>query len=183
MEKDTKNIVQRWWQKMNLSADELKKIGLPPAPSSYKARLKRCENIDAAMLSEGFRSLWLSLPISLTEHAKGSTIECWATIAAALVFVRSDNEIRLATAAGKKLESDKSVVSELRFAQLQNSKTPDDFLRRLRRVLQQIDGNTSVVRLAEDIEQWFSEHHRLRPLRADKRIAVQWAMDYYQAAK
>ena len=33
-----------------------------------------------------------------------------------------------------------------------------------------------------DIEQWFKEHNTLRPRKADKRIAVQWAMDYYRAA-
>lgn len=182
MSKDVGWIVQRWWQCMFLSPDELKKIGMLPAPTAHRAQLKRCDSIDAAMLAEGFRKLWFSLPEELTQAAKASEIECWATIAAALVYVKSDSNTKLAEAAGNKGEGEKSVVSELRFAQLQGAKTSDDFLRRLRRILQQVKGNISVLSLAQDIEQWFKEHNTLRPRKADKRIAVQWAMDYYRAA-
>lgn len=182
MNKDVERIVQRWWQSMFLSPDELKNLGLFPAPTAHKAQLKRCESIDAAMLTEGFRKLWFSLPEELTKTAKSTDIECWATIAAALVHVRNDSKNKLAEAAGSKAGGEKSVVSELRFAQLQDAKTADDFLRRLRRILQQIKGDISVASLAQDIEQWFKEHHSLIPRKADKRIAVQWAMDYYRAA-
>lgn len=182
MNNDVECIVQRWWQCMFLSADELKKTGLYSAPTAHKAQLKRCDSIDAAMLTEGFRKLWFALPEDLTQAAKVSEIECWATIAAALVYVRSDSNTKLAEAAGSKAGGEKSVVSELRFAQLQDAKTPDDFLRRLRRILQQIKGDISVISLAKDIEQWFKEHNTLRPHKAEKRIAVQWAMDYYHAA-
>lgn len=182
MNKDVGWIVQRWWQCMFLSPDELKKTGMFPAPTAHRAQLKRCDSIDAAMLTEGFRKLWFSLPEEITEKAKSTEIECWATIAAALVYVKSDSNTKLAEAAGSKAGGEKSVVSELRFAQLQDAKTPDDFLRRLRRILQQIKGDISVTSLAQDIEQWFKEHNTLRPRKADKRIAVQWAMDYYRAA-
>jgi CRISPR system Cascade subunit CasB len=73
-------------------------------------------------------------------------------------------------------------VSELRFSQLQNSKTPDEFLRRMRRILKQINGEVSVEELGNDIEQWFFEHNQFRPRKAEKRISVRWAMDYYRAA-
>lgn len=182
MNKDVGWIVQRWWQCMFLSPDELKKTGMFPAPTAHRAQLKRCDSIDAAMLTEGFRKLWFSLPEEITEKAKSTEIECWATIAAALVYVKSDSNTKLAEAAGSKAGGEKSVVSELRFAQLQDAKTADDFLRRLRRILQQIKGDISVASLAQDIEQWFKEHNTLRPRKADKRIAVQWAMDYYRAA-
>lgn len=182
MNKDVERIVQRWWQCMFLSADELNKKGTFPAPAAHKAQLKRCASIDAAMLTEGFRKLWFLLPEDVIETAKTSEIECWATIAAALVYVKSDSNTKLAEAAGSKTGGEKSVVSELRFAQLQDAKTPDEFLRRLRRILQQIKGDISVTSLAKDIEQWFKEHNTLRPRKAEKRIAVQWAMDYYHAA-
>ncbi|MDY0207930.1 MAG: type I-E CRISPR-associated protein Cse2/CasB [Pseudomonas sp.] len=182
MNKDVERIVQRWWQSMFLSPDELKKSGLFPAPTAHKAQLKRCDSIDAAMLTEGFRKLWFSLPEELTQTAKSTDIECWATIAAALVHVKNDSKNKLAEAAGSKAGGEKSIVSELRFAQLQDAKTADDFLRRLRRILQQIKGDISVVSLTQDIEQWFKEHRSLMPRKADKRIAVQWAMDYYRSA-
>lgn len=183
MESDAIYITHRWWQAMFLPAQELKSKGIMPASTSQKAQLKRCGNVDAAMLSEGFRNLWLSLPEELTAQAKAENIECWATIAAALVFVKTDADVNLAKAAGRKGDGDKSIVSEMRFAQLQSAKTSDDFLRRLRRILQQIEGSTSVKQLIQDISFWFKEQYGLRPNSPTNRIAVRWAMDYYQAAK
>lgn len=182
MESATQNTVLRWWQSMYLPPSQLKEKGIAPAPSGQKAQLKRCESADAALLAPGFRALWQQLPASIQDTHKAQTLECWATIAAALVHVKADTGTKLATAAGLKGEGDKSVVSELRFAQLQNAKTPDEFLRRLRRILQQVDGKVSVQSLAEDIEHWFREHTDVRPRQADKRISVRWAMDYYRAA-
>ena len=109
-------------------------------------------------------------------------MEIFAAIAAALVQVKNNSADKLATVAGKKSEGDKSVVSELRFSQLQNAKTTDDFIRRLRRILQQVKGKVSVTKLAKDIEGWFLEFYDTRPNQASKRISVQWAMDYYRAA-
>ncbi|QMV16518.1 type I-E CRISPR-associated protein Cse2/CasB [Vibrio spartinae] len=177
-----RQTLQRWWQSMVLSKDELKKMDGYPAPSGAKARLKRCDSVDSAMMTEGFRLLWMALPEALTEQAKPQDIECWATIAAALVYIPAEYKTLFARAAGKKGDNDKSAVSEMRFAQLQAAKTPDEFLRRLRRILQQVKGQVSSLALAQDIEQWFFEHHSMRPNKADKRIAVQWAMDYYRAA-
>lgn len=182
MDDQMKNRVLRWWQSMNLPPDQLKANGIVPAPTAYKSQLKRCESLDAAMLTEGFRALWLILPEHVTSGDSAQRIECWACIAAVLAHVKTDSANKLAQAAGAKTDGDKSVVSELRFAQLQNAKTPEYFLRRLRRIVQQLKGAVSVVKLAIDIEQWFAEHNQLRPRSADKRISVQWAMDYYRAA-
>ncbi|MDC2888529.1 type I-E CRISPR-associated protein Cse2/CasB [Psychrosphaera algicola] len=174
--------ILRWWQSMFLPTEQLREKGIIPAPSAHKAKLKRCENIDTVMLSDGFRALWLSLPESLITTAKPEKIECFAAIAAALVQVKNNNKDKLAAIAGKKTEGEKSVVSELRFSQLQNAKTPDDFVRRLRRILQQVKGEASVIALAEDIERWFAEHYGTQPNQPSKRVSVQWAMDYYRAA-
>ncbi|MCE1695247.1 type I-E CRISPR-associated protein Cse2/CasB, partial [Enterobacter hormaechei] len=59
----------------------------------------------------------------------------------------------------------------------------DELIMRLRRILQQLNGQVSVLSLVKDIEQWMREHHQTRPHRANKRLPVQWAMDYYKAAK
>lgn len=182
MDNQSEMALLRWWQGMFLPPGQLKEKGIMPAPTANKAQLKRCESCDAAMLTEGFRSLWLSLPDGITAIGGAVTLEFWATIAAALVHVKADTKVKLASAAGARGDGDKSVVSELRFAQLQNATTPDEFLRRLRRILQQVKGEVAVLALARDIQQWFTEHNQLQPRRADKRIAVQWAMDYYRAA-
>lgn len=177
-----KSALLRWWQSMMLSADELKSKNIKPAFSGMKAQLKRCESADAAMMTEGFRALWFSLPIELTEKAKAHDIERWATIASALVYVQQVSESKLAFAAGLKGDSDKSVVSEMRFSQLQNAKTPDEFSRRLRRILQQVKGKVAVLSLAQDIEQWFIEQNAFQPRKAENRVCVKWAMEYYRAA-
>lgn len=182
MDDHSKQVVLRWWQSMMLSAGQLQALHLYASPTSHKAQLKRCESADAAMLTEGFRSLWLSLGDEITSSDKPQDIECWATIAAVLVHVKQESRNKLAVAAGKKGDGDKSVVSELRFSQLQSAKTPDDFLRRIRRIVQQLKGDVSALELSQDIYQWFSEYGLLRPRKADKRISVKWAMDYYRAA-
>lgn len=183
MDKKSQLTVLRWWQSMNLSPDELAQKHISVAPTSYRAQLKRCDSSDAAMLTEGFRALWLKLDEDITNgDYRGRQIEKWAVVAALLVHVKKNIGVKLALQAGRKTDGDKSVVSELRFAQLQNARTPDEFLRRLRRILTQIKGEVSVEGLSNDIYQWFSEHNQFRPRKAEKRIAVRWAMDYYRAA-
>lgn len=172
----------RWWQAMFLPTEQLKEYGLQTAPSLYKAQLKRCESVSAIMLTEGFRALWLNLPTEITETATEKDFECWATLAGVLVYVKNDGKQKLAQAAGSKSDGDKSVVSELRFAQLQDANTAEELLRRMRRILQQVSSEVAVTALIKDVQKWFAEHHNFRPERADKRIAVQWAMDYYRAA-
>lgn len=174
--------ILRWWQSMFLPTEQLTDKGIIPAPSAHKAKLKRCESLDSVMLSDGFRALWLSLPEAFITAAKPEQIEYFAAIAAVLVQVKNNNKDKLATIAGKKSDGEKSVVSELRFSQLQNAKTPDDFVRRLRRILQQVKGESSVIALAKDIERWFAEHYGTWPNKPSKRVSVQWAMDYYRAA-
>ncbi|AYA39097.1 type I-E CRISPR-associated protein Cse2/CasB [Xenorhabdus nematophila] len=172
-----------WWESMFLTQDELKKKKIRPAPTLYKAQLKRCQDIDSATWADGFRALWFSLPENVTEKAEQKNITLWAMIAVSLVYVKTNTTTNLATAAGTKTENDKPIVSAHRFAQLQAARTPDEFIMRLRRVLQQLDGKVSVLSLANDIHQWMKEYHQSRPNRANKRLCVQWAMDYYKAAK
>ncbi|MDC9589306.1 type I-E CRISPR-associated protein Cse2/CasB [Xenorhabdus sp. XENO-10] len=198
--------LMRWWESMFLSPSELKEKEITPAPTLYKAELKRCQDIEAVMLAEGFRALWFSLPKDITgitgenvteesttetvitEETKQKNIILWAMIAMTLVYVKTNTTTNLATAAGTKTENDKPIVSTHRFAQLQAAKTPEEFIIRLRRILQQLKGQVSVLSLARDIEQWMKEqwmkeHHQSRPRRANKRLSVQWAMDYYKAAR
>lgn len=182
MDNKAEIAILRWWQSMFSPAEQLREKGIIPAPTAHKAQLKRADGLDAVMLTEGFRTLWLSLPEEVITAGNPQKIECFAVIAAALVQVKNTVSEKLATVAGKKSEGDKSVVSEMRFSQLLNAKTPDEFSRRLRRILQQVKGEVAVVALAKDIEVWFFEYYGFRPNQPSKRISVQWAMDYYRAA-
>jgi CRISPR system Cascade subunit CasB len=182
MDNKYQTIVKRWWQSMMLSPERLKELHIQPAPSAYRAQLKRCESADAAMLTEAFRTLWMKISEEETDAKQYQDIECWATIAVALSHIRGESDNSLATVAGRKGDGDKSTVSELRFSQLQSAKTPDELLRRLRRILMQVKGDVSVNLLAKDVYQWFLEQKQQRPRQATSRIAVKWAMDYYRAA-
>ncbi len=183
MNDQSQQTVLRWWQGMKLSPSELKKYHIPPLPSSYSAQLRRCDTVDAVMFTEGFRALWLKFDKVVTEGTYADQkMEAWAVIAASLVHVQKDNKQNFAFLAGRRIDGEKPVVSELRFSQLQNSKTADEFLRRMRRILKQLNGEVSVKDLSKDIEQWFFEHNQFRPRKADKRTSVRWAIDYYRAA-
>lgn len=188
-------IVERWWQSMFLSESELKAKHIFAAPTAFKAELKRCQSADDAMLLAGFRDLWVSLLDkglqteleTLSKTKQSHMLEAWATVAVVLVHIKFDNSEKLAVQAGKKLDkegkaADKSIVSELRFAKLQDAPNPKDFLLRLRRMVQQLDGKVSPTKVAADILQWFDEFYAFQPRKADKRISVQWAMDYYRSA-
>lgn len=171
-----------WWRAISQPIDQLKANGLYPAPSAYKATIKRCDSLDGIMLTEGFRSLWLSLPDDVIKSVN-KNIERWALIAGVLVYVKDGKSENIAKSAGTKKEgSDKSIVSELRFSQLQSAKTAEDFYRRLRRILQQLDGKVSPESLMKDVDTWFREQDDFYPRKPENRLAVQWAMDYYRAA-
>lgn len=191
--KQTQERAIRWWKAMHLSKEELKKEKIAPAPTVWKAELKRCKSLDAVMLTKGFRALWLQLDESITTDSKyvSHNMVCWAMVAVTLAFVEKNcddpsakpyRKHSFAWLAGKNGQGDKPIVSELRFAQLQQAQTPDEFVRRLRRILQQLNYTVSVPILIKDISQWYQEHTSAKPRAADKRIAVIWAMDYYQVA-
>ena len=177
--------LHRWWKSMSLSPDELKAENIRPAPTVFRAELKRAASPDSVLLTSGFRALWLSLPDEVREDkARSWTPLALATMAGVLSLVREDKKGRFAAALGQiDADTDKSKVSELRFAQLQGAKTPEDFYRRLCRIVRQLKGSVPVLPLARDILTWYDEHHKKLPLRADKRLSVTWAMDYYRAAE
>ena len=187
-EKDTRfpgsMELYRWWRSIACSPEELKADGIQPAPTVYRAELKRAASPDAVLLTSGFRALWLSLPQEVREEkARPWTPLAWATVAGVLSLVRTNMDGRFGSALGQiDPGTDKPRVSELRFAQLQGAKTPEDFYRRLCRIIRQLKGSAPVMPLAKDILTWYGEHYSKLPERADKRLSVTWAMDYYRAA-
>ncbi len=176
-----------WWQTMVLPPNELEAMGRKPAPTVYRAELKRAESPEAVLLTQGFRALWLSLPGSVRDKKSPWMPLAWATIAASLSHVRhwpdENPNQSFANSLGRiDPNTDKPRVSELRFQQLQSASSPEDFFRRLRRLLKLMGGRSNPLSLASDTLSWFAEHHQLSPRKADKRIALRWAMDYYQVA-
>ncbi|SFX34213.1 type I-E CRISPR-associated protein Cse2/CasB [Marinospirillum alkaliphilum] len=177
------DVLLQWWEAMNLSAEAL---GRPPAPTAWRAELKRAQSPEAVLLTEGFRNLWLKVrdqafPDFLGEHQK---MLAWAAVAGVLSHVRQNGRGRFAAVFGQKdAKTQKPLVSELRFHQLQASRTPEEFYRRMHRLVRLCGGEMPVQDLAKGILDWFVEQMGHKSGEISYGTAVRWALDYYSAAE
>ena len=76
---------------------------------------------------------------------------------------------------------EKPPISELRFHQLQKSRTTDDFYRRVLRAIRLLDGKVNIASLANDIIHWHQEFDNQFDRKPTNRLAVRWATDYFTA--
>lgn len=169
-EADTRETLMKWWQKLE---DQ----------RGSRAELRRSETLEAILLTEGFRNLWQAL--GQTGRNRQGDILAWACVAAALADVRRQREsknITFAKCLGEQKErTGKPHMSELRFAQLQKSRSGDDFLKRLRRALALINKAAPILSLADNILHWFHEQQSHQGAKPMDRLAARWATDYFTA--
>ncbi|WP_123589370.1 type I-E CRISPR-associated protein Cse2/CasB [Salinisphaera orenii] len=177
--------VRRWWQRLALTPAEAEKIGLAVRPWSpgLRAVLRRSETPEAAAMTEGFRRLWYTQQKAAGDDADNLNIAAWACVAMLLAEVKGDAVGQsFAAEAGKEQgDTGEPVVSALRFQQLQESRSPEELVRRLRRVLAMLRGSSlSPVLLADDVLLWFAERAGQRwPDDPGKRLAFRWAEAYF----
>jgi len=174
--------VLRWWQRLCGEEATGQSGQLPPYPAGVRAILRRAEAPDAALLTEGFRHLWLALP---GRWRRPADMRAWGCVAAALAEVRRHDSTREFAAAMAQPRDDtpgagKPRVSELRFAQLQRSADLDELLRRTRRVLRLLDQHVNVLSLADSLLHWHREKGGDLSPRPDRRLAVRWATAYFE---
>lgn len=176
---DYAGVYVTWWHRLT-NSEHCRVKKWPPLPTAHKAVLRRCTSLDEVLLSEPFQNLWLSLP---DEKRTQRRMPLVALLAWALAHVRKDSEKGLAQAMAepKNPESKAPRVTQLRFQQLINARNLEDFNRRLRRILQQIDGAVSVRSFVREIENWYwqSQSDMPEPL-PERRQVLKWAMSYYQ---
>jgi CRISPR system Cascade subunit CasB len=169
-EPSAREAVLKWWKKLEEQRGD-------------RAELRRGDTLDAVLLTEGFRKLWQTL--GQTGQYRESDMLAWACVAAALADVREQPATKNATFAqclgDQKENTGKPCMSELRFAQLQKSRSGDDFLMRLRRALALINKTAPVLSLADNILHWFQEQRNNRGARPMDRLAVRWATEYFTA--
>lgn len=176
--------VRYWWQLLALSPEEARQRQLPrPWSPGLRAALRRCQNPEAAALTEGFRRLWQMRMNVVAAEPDRHEIEAWACIAMVLAEINDDKPgISFASQAGcQKGKSGEPIVSSLRFQQLQKVRDSQELVRRLRRLLAMLrDQPISVVMLADDILLWFNENRRHymagQPTRS---LAYRWAEAYF----
>lgn len=177
--------VRRWWRHMCLTQIEADQheSGIRTWSPGLRAALRRCETPEAAVLSEGFRRLYEMQRNTNDGVLSIGEIADWACVGMVLAGIRSDvSQVSFASAAGReKADSGEPIVSALRFQQLQDSRTPEELVRRLRRVLQMLrETSISVVLLADDVLLWAAERRRRRwPDEPGKRLAFRWAQAYF----
>lgn len=173
-EQGVADTVQHWWARLNGEQVE----GQRPLPSGTRAVLRRAQGPDDALLSQGFRELWLTLPPGRRNEWD---MRAWGAVAIALAEVDTHvPDLLFATAMAQEKESGGGPrVSELRFQQLLRSADLDELTRRARRAVHLIGDKVDVRSLADDLLLWHREKDSGYTARPAHRLAVRWADAYY----
>ena len=145
-----------------------------------RARLRRAESPDDVLLTEPFFNFLHRMP---ERWAEQKNLPVSALIAAVVAHVKKNDGKKsfAAQLASPKTGTDRERMSEQRFQQLQKSRTPDEFFRRLIRAVKLAEGQVNIVSLADSIWHWMNEYRYGTELKPFDRLAVRWANDYYGA--
>lgn len=177
-QRDLTRLCLSWWHRLVATDGRDSHSAFPRA---YAAILKRCNSLDEILMTAPFQELWLSLPES---KRTPNRMMLSALLVSALANVKTNSEKELAKAMAEPAQADGSMprVSQLRFQQLIKSRTHEEFSRRLRRIVKQLDNTVSVASLVNDVENWFwQSRHPQKPVKPENRQTLIWAMEYYQA--
>lgn len=160
-----------------------------------RARLRRADRPEDILLTDAFYHFLQMMPESWQEK---KPVFAAAAVAGLLSHVKEDRQVlskgyqprdknkprniapfaeQLATPA----RGEKPPMSELRFQQLQKSRSTDDFYRRVLRAIRLLDGKVNIPSLANDIFHWHQEFDNQVDRKPSNRLAVRWATDYYTA--
>jgi CRISPR system Cascade subunit CasB len=157
-----------WWESLDRNRGD-------------RARLRRAQRLDDVLLTAPFFQFLQQMPEKWanTEYLLSSAI-----VAAALSHVKKPREgetfatqLALPKAGGKKAR-----MSELRFQQLQKSRDPDEFFRRLLRAIRLLENEVNILSLTESILHWMSEYRYGVNKEPQKRLSIRWATEYYEQA-
>ena len=183
LEFDDQKALQHWYQWLDDNLGD-------------RARLRRAEGPEDILLTDAFFHFLEKMPDN-DRWRKNMLVS--ASVAGALSQVKIDKQISSRIYKNKDSDSpakiasfaeqlatpiegkSKAPMSELRFQQLQKSKTIDDFYRRILRATRLLDGNVNILSLANDIIHWHREFQRTIDRNPNKRLAVRWATDYFTA--
>lgn len=160
-----------------------------------RARLRRAERPEDILLTDALFHFLEQMPENWREKNPMFTS---AAVAGLLSHVKEDRQVlskayqpkdknkprniasfaeQLATPA----KGEKSPISELRFQQLQKSRTTDDFYRCVLRAIRLLDGRVNIPSLGNDIIHWHQEFNNQIDPKPFNRLAVRWATDYFTA--
>jgi CRISPR system Cascade subunit CasB len=160
-----------------------------------RARLRRAERPEDLLLTEAFFNFLNRMPKSWKENIPMLTS---ASVAGIISHVKADNQalsrsyqpkdpgkprnlVSFAEQLAISVKNKKPAMSELRFQQLQKSRTTDDFYRYVLRAVRLLDNKVNIGSLANDIIHWHREFDFQVEREPAKRLAVRWATDYFTA--
>lgn len=175
--------LRRWWNELDDNRSD-------------RAQLRRATNADDVLLTPAFAHFLQAMPGTWAEGLTGKrvplSISEMAMIAAVLARVKDEPKKSESKKAGvtfaeslalPKETGGKAVMSELRFQQLQKSRSPEDFFIRVCRAVNLLGGKTNVASLADDVAHWLVEFRNGPASKPEDRLAVRWASEYYAAFK
>lgn len=161
---DERNKLVNWWK----SLDEYR---------GERAMLKRAACAEDILLSPAFARFLKSMPPGWSEPYR---LFDSAMVAGLVARIKNPDDHPFAVALAKpKKNSDKAAMSELRFQQLQKSRTADEFYLRMSRALALLDGKANIVSIADGVLHWLKEQRHGVDKTPQERLAVRWATDYY----
>jgi CRISPR system Cascade subunit CasB len=147
----------------------------------WRAELRRAEKPEDVLLTKGFRSLYFEL--LGTKWIKEEYLLGLATAAGVMAHIEyNDTGYSFAESCAHDTENRKKpIVSELRFSQLQKSRSLEELFTRMRRTIKLLDSKASVVSVADCIMHWYREMV-LGKEDAEPRnkIIVRWGLEYFQ---
>ena len=163
-----------WWQSLQTNR-------------GGRAQLRRAKSPDDILLTSAFAQFLRHMPgyWSVDPGAKGIWINDAAMVAAALSRVKDNacsNSFATSLAQPKE-KGGNAAMSELRFQQLQKSRTEAEFFTRICRAIDLLGGKANIASLADSILHWLVEYRFAPATRPQDRLAVKWASDYYAVFK
>lgn len=171
------SCLKRWWAELD-------------DKRGNRAQLRRASNADDVLLTPAFAHFLQAMPETWGTGSTGKgvplSISEMAVIAAVLARVKEPLKVDVSFAKSLALPKEaggKAVMSELRFQQLQKSRSPEDFFTRVCRAVNLLGGKANIASLADDIAHWLIEFRTGPASKPEDRLAVRWASDYYAAFK
>ena len=145
----------------------------------WRAELRRAESPADVLLCQGFRYLYYALAGYWTRE---ENLLGLAAVAGVIAHIDYLDGRSFAEACATPVDGgSKSVMSELRFSQLQKSRTLDELYTRMIRAVHLLRKKSNPVSVADSILHWTKEMVN-EEVDADprNRIKVRWGLDYFQ---
>lgn len=144
-----------------------------------RAELRRTEKPEDVLLTKGFRSLYYEL--AGTYWIREKNLLGLAAVAGVLSHVEGNNTTHSFAESCAIPEKDKPAVSEMRFSQLQKSRTLDELFTRMRRAIRLLSKKANVISVTDSILHWYTEmvKHKVEE-EPRNRINVRWGLEYFQ---